>query len=163
MKRIALAAGAFLLVGACSREETPERPPEMPRPPVTHVPREAVAATAELLAPSRFPASHFAIGPHALLRDSAAWTRFWSGTSNPAVPMVDFSKANVLAMRVFDATSPAAAAPRVSARGGMTFLVLTEGAGPPRPAGADSVALYLIPTGGGPIRYVAYEPRHHRQ
>jgi hypothetical protein len=158
MNRIALAAAALLLLGACNREKAPERAPERPRPPVTHVPREAVAATAQLLVQKRFPASQFAIGPHALLRDSAAWSRFWSGKSKPGVPRVDFSNTNVLAIRIFDATGRSAAAPRVSARGGMTFLVLTRGAGPPRPAGSDSVALYLIPTGGGPVRYIAYEP-----
>jgi hypothetical protein len=156
MNRLARAASALLLLAACGRAEAPARRGERPRPPLTRIPSEGAQRRAEILVPGRLPAPDFDFGPHALLRDSAALLRFWNGRS-AAAPPVDFREANVLALRVFDTKSLVAAAPRVSARGGMTFVALTEGAGPPRPTGADSVALFVIPTGAGPVRYIAYE------
>jgi hypothetical protein len=128
-----------------------------PLPPVTHVPTDTHSRPADPLLGRRFAATDFHLGAHALLRDSAAWTRFWAGSPYDAPP-VDFRTANVLARRVFDGASMRAAAPRVTSRAGLTFVVLPGNSGPARPTGRDSVAFYRIPVTGGPVRYVAYDP-----
>jgi hypothetical protein len=158
MVRIAHAAPFLLLLAACGTAESHEGPASTrQRPPLTHVPGDVPSRRAQALWETRFPATLFQLGPHALLRDSAAWHRFWRTSGRPA-PEVDFRGANVLALRVYDRTTVDAAAPELRARGGMTFLMIPNDAGPPRPSGADAVVFYYIPIGGGLVRFVAYEP-----
>jgi hypothetical protein len=74
-----------------------------------------------------------------------------------AQPSIDFSASAILALRVYDSVSDSAAAPRVLARDGLTFVIVPPGRGPLHATELDRVVLYAVPLDGGPVRSISFE------
>ncbi|HEU4557414.1 MAG TPA: hypothetical protein VFS20_06170 [Longimicrobium sp.] len=136
-----------LLFVACRQSPPPESSSHAAVPQATHVLSDARAEAAKSLGRAD-PATP--VGAYVLIRDAAALAR----TAGRAADAVDFSRSNVLALRVPGDISAEDAAPRVFSRNGFTFVVLRRDVA--RRTGGDRVELFDIPVTGGPVRYVAY-------
>jgi len=158
MTRIAHFALLILCTAACRENDSSRKADaHTAANQLSHAPEDAEHLIAVPI-PQRIPGTQVRMGPYSLIRDSVAFGRMWTTRQQPP-PRIDFNNSVLLALRVYTGVDDTAAAPRLLARRGVTFIVLRAGTGPVHATGNDEIRFFRIPTHGGPVRYISYERR----